>query len=311
MSENILTVPAEADSVTKRPTGTARQARIRQLRLQFHVLTRNALQKFAVGYLVALVLVAILAPYIVPYPESLGGGAHPKETLQAPSLSHPMGTDEFGRDIFSRVLYGARVSLGASLLTMTIAISVGATLGAVAAGFGGAVDEIVMRITDVFLSFPTIVLAIIITAFWGGGLQMAILALGISWWPWYARIVRGQALSVRERPFVKAAESIGTPKLKIIYGHILRSCSGPTLVSASLDLGYVILALAALSFLGLGAQPPTAEWGLMINQSRQYFLHAWWYMAFPGLAITVTVFCFSILGEGLGEVFNPKIRGRG
>lgn len=329
MGNQVVDVPAPTSSASERleetaATGTsistggeervvrsARRARLRQWRLSFHVLTRNGLQKFALGYLIALVLVAIFAPYIVPYPDAIRGVAHPNEVLQAPSWSHPFGTDEFGRDLFSRVLYGARISLTASVLVMVIAIGLGSALGVLAAGLRGIADEVIMRITDVFLSFPVIILAIIITAFWGGSLKNAILAMGVSWWPWYARLVRGQALSVRERPFVKAAECIGTSKINIIFGHILKSCTGPTLVNGSLDLGYVMLSLAALSFLGLGAQAPTPEWGLLINQSREYFLSAWWYMAFPGLAISVTVFAFSLLGEGLGEVFNPKIRGRG
>jgi peptide/nickel transport system permease protein len=290
---------------------SAARARLRQLRLGWHVLTLNNVQKFAVGYLIVLVVVGVLAPHIVPYPKSITSGINPAGALAAPSWSHPFGTDEFGRDIFSRVLYGARLSLEASVATVGLAVLLGSALGVMAAGFGGLVDEAIMRITDVFLAFPTVVLAIVIAAFWGGSLRNAVLALSVAWWPWYARLVRGQAISIRERQYVRAARSIGTSPLRIMFGHILRSSLGPTLVAASLDMGQVILSLAALSFLGLGAQPPTPEWGLMINQSREYFLQAWWYMAFPGMAIALTAFCWSILGEGMGLVFNPKTRGRG
>lgn len=289
---------------------SARRARLRQWRRQWHVINRNSLQRAALVYIVALIFAGILAPYIVPHPESIAGKIEASQTLQGPSWSHLFGTDEFGRDMFSRVVYGTRVSLGAAIVVIGIAIGVGSALGVIAAGIGGIVDEIIMRVTDIFLAFPVAVLAIIITAFWGGSLRNAIFALSVAWWPWYARLMRGTALSIRERPFVRAARSIGTSRFRILSGHILKSSLGPTIVMGSLDLGSVVLMLAALSFLGLGAQPPTPEWGLMINQSRTYFLHAWWYMAFPGLAIMLTVFCFSILGDGLGEMLNPKSRGR-
>jgi len=290
---------------------TAVRARLRQMRQQWHVLTRNNVQKAAVIFIALLCVAGVLAPYIVPYPDSITGKVVESEILEPPSWSHPFGTDEFGRDIFSRVLYGIRVSLAASVIVISIAIGLGATFGVIAAGARGIIDEVIMRITDIFLAFPVAVLAIVITSFWGGSLRNAIIALGISWWPWYARLVRGTALSIRERPYVRAARALGTSPLRIMFSHILKNSLGPTLVLASLDMGAVILMLATLSFLGLGAQPPTPEWGLMINQSRTYFLSAWWYMAFPGAAITLTVLSFSIVGEGLGEVLNPKGRGRG
>jgi peptide/nickel transport system permease protein len=265
----------------------------------------------AVIFIGILLFLAIFAPYVVPYPDAISGAVHEENTLAAPSWSHPFGTDDMGRDIFSRVLYGARISVVAGLLTVGLASLIGATVGVIAAGFGGLVDDILMRVVDIFLSFPTLILAIVIAAFWGGSLQTAVMALAISWWPYFARIVRGQAMSVRERPYVRAAESIGTSKLAQIFRHILPASIGPMLVSASLDIGFVILSLAALSFLGVGAQPPSSEWGLMITQSRTYFIQAWWYMVFPGIAITLTVLAFNLLGDGLGEVLNPKTRGRG
>ena len=229
----------------------------------------------------------------------------------APSWAHLFGTDEYGRDIFSRVLYGTRISLSVSFIVMTVAIAIGALVGVIAVGFGGMVDEVLMRITDVVLSFPGILLCILIAAFWGGGLVTAIIALVIPAWCWYARLVRSTAMSVRDRPFVRAARSIGTSRMRIIFGHILKSSMGPAVALGCLDLGTVILMLASLSFLGLGAQSPTPEWGLMINMSRKYFLNAWWYMAFPGLAISSVVLAFSILGDGFQDVLNPKSRGEG
>ena len=290
---------------------TAWQARRRQFRLQWHVLTRNKLQKAAVIYIGILIVLAILAPYIVPYKDAISGAVHAHSALLAPSWSHPFGTDEMGHDLLSRVAYGARISMFAGLVTVGLAVAIGATLGVIAAGVGGIVDEAIMRFVDIMLSFPTVVLAIVIAAFWGGSLTTAIFAMAITWWPYYARLVRGVAVSVRERPYVRAAESIGTSKTKQIFRHILPGSIGPMLVAASLDFGYVILSLAALSFLGVGAQQPTPEWGLLVNQSRTYFLQAWWYMAFPGIAISLTVLAFNILGDGLGEVINPKTRAKG
>jgi peptide/nickel transport system permease protein len=257
------------------------------------------------------VAVAVLSPYVVPYPGSITGDVDLVGRLAPPSLSHLFGTDEFGRDIFSRVLYGARISLVAAGLTVGFALLVGVSLGAIAAGVGGAVDEVIMRIADVFLSFPQMVLGIVIAAFLGPSIPNVILALVIAWWPWYTRLVRGVAVSVRQRPFVLAAETIGTSRRAIIFRHILPSSVGPTIVQASLDLGWVILAMSSLSFLGLGAQPPTPEWGLMVATSRAYFLESWWYMFFPGAAITLTVLAFNVLGDGLGDVLNPKSRGQG
>jgi peptide/nickel transport system permease protein len=181
-------------------------------------------------------------------------------------------------------------------------------LGAIAGGLGGVVDEIIMRITDVFLSFPPLLLAIAIAAFLGPNLRNAMLAIAISWWPWYTRIIRGQAVSIRERQFVRAARAIGTPRSSIIFKHILPNTFAPVIVQASMDIGGVILTIASLSFLGLGAQPPTPEWGLLISTSRTYFLNAWWYSTFPGLAIFITVLVFNLIGDGFREVLDPKTR---
>ena len=256
-------------------------------------------------------LVAITAPWIAPHPESIAGTPSPTEVLQAPSWSHLFGTDEFGRDLFSRILYGARISLIAGVATTLLSVIVGAFLGVLAAGMRGAVDEIIMRFCDIFLSFPMIVLAIVIAAFWGSGLTNAIIALSVVGWPFYARLIRGTAVSVRERPYVRAAQALGASRASIIFRHILPSSLGPVLTMASLSVGSTVLMLSAMSFLGVGAQPPPPEWGLLINQSRTYFMTAWWYMVFPGIAITLTVLAFNLLGDGLNEVVNPRTRGRG
>jgi peptide/nickel transport system permease protein len=233
---------------------------------------------------------------------------NPQDKLLAPSVEHYFGTDELGRDIFSRVLFGTRISLNTALLAVGISMLIGIPLGAIAGASEWYIDESIMRITDIFLSFPNLLLAIVIAATLGPSLQNAIVAIAVSWWPWYTRIVRGQAISLRERQFVKAAQAIGTPHYKIVFRHIIPNCVAPVIVQASMDVGGVILTIAALSFLGLGAQAPTPEWGLMINTSRTYFLTAWWYSFFPGMAIFVSVLVFNLLGDGLREVLDPKTR---
>jgi peptide/nickel transport system permease protein len=210
--------------------------------------------------------------------------------------------------MLSRVIYGTRISLQTALIAVSLALLIGVPLGAIAGGVGGAVDEIIMRITDVFLSFPPLLLAIAIAAFLGPSLQNAMLAIAISWWPWYTRIIRGQAVSIRERQFVRAARAIGTPMRRIIFSHILPNTMAPVIVQASMDIGGVVLTIASLSFLGLGAQPPIPEWGLLISTSRTYFLNAWWYSTFPGIAIFLSVLVFNLVGDGIREVLDPRTR---
>ena len=286
----------------------ALRAKLRENRIKWHVLTRNRLVQVCLVFVCLLVLAAVVAPYVVPHPEDVGAAVHPQDKLQSPSLRHPFGTDELGRDLFSRVVYGTRISLTAAVVTIAIALLIGIPLGALAGGVGGWVDDLIMRITDVFMSFPSVMLAIAIVAFLGSSLQNAIMAIAISWWPWYTRLLRSQAVTLRERQYVRAARAIGTPSRVIIFRHILPNALGPCIVQASLDLGSVILMLAALSFLGLGAQSPTPEWGLLVTMSRNYFLEAWWYMTFPGLAITITVLAFNVLGDGVREVLDPRSR---
>lgn len=282
--------------------------RIKSLRESLYLIARNKLSLTALIILVLLIVGALLAPYIIPYPKDLADATHTQIKLQAPSLEHLMGTDELGRDIFSRVVYGARVSLSAALAAVGLSLVIGIPLGAIAGSFGGWVDNLIMRITDVFLSFPPLLLAIAMVAVMGSSLNNAILAIALSWWPWYTRLIRGQAISVKERKFVQAAETIGTGRMKIIFKHIIPNCISPVIVQASMDIGGVILTVASLSFLGLGAQLPTPEWGLMISMGRRFFPDSWWYCIFPGLAIFVTVLCFNLLGDAIREILDPKTR---
>ena len=254
----------------------ALKPRIASFRESMYLLSRNKLSLAALIVLLVIVIAAALAPVIIPYPMDIADATHTAIKLQAPSAEHWMGTDELGRDLFSRVVYGARVSLTAAL----------AAVG------------------------PPLLLAIAMVAMLGSSLENAILAISLSWWPWYTRLIRGQAISVKERKFVQAAETIGTGRGKIIFKHIIPNCISPVIVQASMDIGGVILTVASLSFLGLGAQLPTPEWGLMISMGRTYFPDKWWYCIFPGLAIFITVLCFNLLGDAVREILDPKTRKR-
>ena len=284
--------------------------KMRSLRESLYLLARNRLSLFALVLLILIVLMALLAPWIVPFPQDIADEAHIAEKFMAPGAAHWFGTDELGRDVFSRVIYGGRVSLSTAVLAVGVALVIGVPLGAVAGTFGGAVDNVIMRITDIFLSFPPLLLAIALVSIMGSSLSNAILAISISWWPWYTRLVRGQAISIKERKFVQAAETIGTGKMKIIFRHFVPNCISPVIVQASMDMGGVILTVASLSFLGLGAQAPTPEWGLMISTGRTYFPDMWWCCIFPGLAIFITVLCFNLLGDAAREILDPKTRKR-
>jgi len=279
-----------------------------QLRLNVYLLKKNTLTKWALYGVVLLTLIALIVPIILPEDVHVTQDANPRDKLLPPSSDHLFGTDELGRDIFKRVLLGTNISLRTAVLAVGAAILIGVPIGAVAGYYGGFTDELLMRLTDIFLGFPPLLLAIVIAAFLGPDLNNATLAIALSWWPWYTRIVRGQAVSLTERPFVKAAQAMGTPSARIILKHIIPNCIAPVIVQASMDIGGVILTIAAISFLGLGAQPPTPEWGLMVSTSRNYFLNAWWYSIFPGLAIFFTVLIFNLLGDGLREILDPKTR---
>jgi len=284
------------------------RVKIKQTKESIYLLRKNTLTTIAVIVILLLVLVAIFAPLIIPYPSHISDAANMDAKFVAPSGEYWFGTDELGRDVFSRVLYGTRISIVTAIIAVALSLVIGVPLGAIAGTVGGAVDEVIMRVTDMFLSFPPLLLAIVLVSILGPSLQNAIIAIAIGWWPWYTRLVRGQAISLKERKFVQAAETIGTSRYKIIMRHIIPNTIAPVIVQASMDMGGVILTIASLSFLGLGAQAPMPEWGLMINNSRNYFPDVWWYSLFPGLAIFITVLVFNLLGDGVREILDPKTR---
>ncbi len=249
----------------------------------------------------AWILVAILAPLIAPY-DPLAQGA---TSFLSPRGGHLFGTDELGRDVFSRVLYGARVSIPIALLLVSLAMAIGGTVGAVAGYFGGFVDGIVMRAADLVFAFPAIILAMVVTAALGPSIRNAVLALVIVSWPSYARVVRGLVLSVGQTEYVAASRLLGASARRALARDVLPNVFGPVLVLATLDLGNAILLLSGLSFLGLGSQPPQPEWGAGVAEGTQYFQY-WWIGTFPGLAIFTVVLAFNFLGDALRDALDPQ-----
>lgn len=276
-------------------------------RTAWHLMTRNPL--FVVGLVICAVVVicAVFAPWLSPYEPNTINFA---DKLVPPGMAHPFGTDDLGRDILSRVIHGARTSLIIGVTVLTFALLIGIPIGLLAGYYGGRLDTLLMRTTDVFLAFPPLLLPIAITAALGAGLFNAMLALAVSWFPWYARIVRGAVLTVRGERYIDAARAMGAKDLWIMSRHALPNSTTPVFVQASMDFGYTILAAASLSFIGIGARPPTIEWGLMVALSRTKFLDFWWIAAFPGAAIFLTVLAVNLIGDGLRDVLDPRYRGR-
>ncbi len=261
------------------------------------------------GLLVILtwLVLAALAPLL---PLEDPGTVIIERKLQAPSWSHPFGTDDVGRDLVSRVIYASRVSVPAGLLVVAVTMTIGSVLGAVAGYFSGFVDSLIMRTCDAVLSFPSIILAMAIAAARGGpGLENAMVAVIVVLWPEYARLMRGQVLSIKHNDYVTAAESIGASQKRILFRHIIPGTDAPLVVKGTLDVGYAIVLTAGLSFIGIGAVPPTAEWGSMVSQGSRTGLQYWWYSTFPGLAIMSVVMALNFLGDGLRDALDPRRRG--
>jgi peptide/nickel transport system permease protein len=249
---------------------------------------------------------AAIGPAIVPYPLDATGAMHLSDKLRPPSWAHWFGTDEMGDDILTRVVVGTRTSLWVGLVITGIAAAVGVPLGVAAGYFGGRIRGVIMRITDVFLSVPGLVLALAIVAALGPGLLHGVLALAAVWWPGYVRLIEAKALTLRGEPYVEASRTMGAGHLWVLMRHILPNCLSPLVVKASMDMGLAILAAASLGFIGLGAKPPAPEWGAMISVARGYMPDWWWYSVFPGLAIFLTVLGFNLFGDGLRDVLDPR-----
>ena len=282
------------------------QSSFDEARYNGRVFFRDKLAFVGLAIIVITILMAVFAPWIAPYPEQGRGASDLKGRFEAPSTQHLMGTDREGRDVLSRVIFGARIPLIISFVVTAAIVIIGVPLGGLAGYYGGKIDEVIMRITDIFLAFPSLILAIAFVAFLGPSIRNVMIAIVVSWWPWYTRLVRGMAVSLRERPYVEAARTMGVGNFTVIRRHILPNALGPVIVQMTLDIGTVILAVAGLSFVGLGAQPPTPEWGLMVAEGREYILQQWWMGTFPGLAILILVLAFNLVGDGLRDVLDPR-----
>jgi peptide/nickel transport system permease protein len=284
-----------AGSVTvATPSGPSRLARLRAV-------GRQPLVVLGLAITLGWVIVAVAAPLIAPHDPL----AQQFELFQPPSKAHLFGTDELGRDVFSRVLYGARISLPLSLLLVTLAMLIGGVLGGIAGYYGKWVDSLVMRTTDLVFAFPAIVLAMVVTASLGPSIRNAVLAIVVVAWPTYARVVRGLVLTIGNSEYVQASRLLGASTRRTLLRDVLPNLAGPVVVLATLDLANAILLLSGLSFLGLGAQPPQAEWGSMVAVGTQYFQY-WWMGTFPGLAIFTAVLAFNFLGDSLRDQLDPS-----
>ena len=278
---------------------------MKELRLSLYIVRKSPLAMIGLSIISIFIFIAVFGDFFAPYnPLALDL----TQRLQSPSAAHLCGTDEFGRDVFSRLLSGAKLSIQTGIVVLMIAVPLGSLLGATAGYFGGKYDEVIMRTTDVFLAFPSLILAMAVSAALGPSLQNVMLSLIVVWWPSYARLVRSQALSVRENAYVEAARSAGASNARIIFRHILPNSISPVIVRATLEMGMVIIWSAGLSFLGFGAQPPSPEWGRLITEGRIYIFQAWWITGFPGLAIMLVVLGFNLLGDGLRDILDPKLR---
>jgi len=270
-------------------------------------LKRHRLATVGAIIIVLLILIAVSAPFVSPYDPLK---QNYDELLLPPSTKHWLGTDDLGRDMLSRIIYGSRYALLIGVAIVMIEMAVGVTLGLIAGFFGGFIDTVIMRFVDIMLSLPMLVLGLAIAGALGGGLLNVILAIGVIGWVEFSRLIRGEVLSVRASTFIEATRAIGTSNFRILIRHILPNTAASIIVLATLMIPDAILTSAALSFLGIGAQPPTPEWGLILSSGRNYLSTAWWIATFPGLAIMLTVLGFNFLGDGLRDALDPKLRGR-
>jgi len=268
---------------------------------------RNRLAVIGVVVVALLYAVAVLAPLIAPY-NPIAQHDLVRTGYLPPSPAHWLGTDRFGRDVLSRILYGARISLSIGFIAVAIAVVLGSVLGAVAGYLGGWLDALIMRFTDTVLAFPRLVLLIMIVALFNQSVTLIIVVLGLTQWPGTARLVRGEVLSLREREFIQAAYALGFKRTRIILRHLIPNVLAPVIVAATLGIGNTIVLEAGLSFLGLGVRPPTPSWGNMVADGRQNLLGAWWVATFPGLVIVLTVLAFNLVGDGLRDAMDPRLR---
>lgn len=282
-----------------------RQLLVEDWKHTLYLWRQNKLAMVGTVLVAFFILIAIFAPLIAPYDPI---EVDLSRTLLPPSSEHIFGTDQFGRDIFSRVVYGARIEVGIILLVTVISGTIGLAVGITAGYFGGVIDDVLMRITDVFLSFPNLILAMALSAMLGRGVFNAIIAISLVGWTIIARLARAESMKIKSLPYIEAIRALGASNIRILLLHILPMCMSPVLVQLSLRMGSIILTAAGLGFLGLGAQPPTPEWGAIVSDGRSYLVEQWWISTFPGLFIALVVLGFNLLGDGIRDMMDPRIR---
>ena len=270
-------------------------------------LFKDKLTGTATVMMLIFIVAAIFRPWLAPSAKEGAGATNVDNSYIGPGWQHLLGTDELGRDLLSRIIYGARPALLIALAVVGFAAIIGTLLGLIAGYAGGWIDNVIMRVSELFLSFPPLLLSLVAVTFLGPGLINALIALIISWWPWYARLIRVEASIVKSKPYVEISAAMGVPDRIIILRHILRNVTTPLIVQIAADLGTVILAAGSLAFIGLGAQPPSADWGLMVAQGRNLIFDQWWISTFSGLAIFLAVLSFNIIGDALRDHFDPRI----
>ena len=303
MTDKTLTYSSKKEWLLTDTPASAFQAAVGRTYLGLLEFLKNRLAVIGLLIIVALVFIAVFAPFIAPFDPLL---TNLSQRLLPLSSAHFFGTDEVGRDIFSRVVWGSRLTLYVIGLVAIIAAPVGIIVGTASGYFGGFIDTVLMRITDIFLAFPKLILALAFVAALGPGIENAIIAIAITSWPPYARIARGETITIRNSDFIRAIRLQGAGPIRIIIGHIMPLCLSSLIVRVTLDMAGIIITAAGLGFLGLGAQPPSPEWGAMTSSGRAYILDHWWLITMPGMAIFIVSLAFNLLGDGLREVLDPK-----
>ena len=274
----------------------------------FYRFRQSVLSLIGLAIVILLIAAALLGPNVVPYSADLAGAVHTAARFQPPGAAHWFGTNELGQDVFSLVLAGTRISLLSGLAVVAIGTAAGVLVGALAGFFGGWVDEVLMRLTDLILTVPSLILAMAVAAALGPGIVNMVAAIAVSWWPGYARLVRGEVMAKKGESFVIASTAAGAGVFRLLWRHILPNILSPVIVKMSLDVGFAVLTVASLGFIGVGVRPPTPEWGTLLAVARGNIPDDWWTAIFPGMAIFVAVFAFNLLGDGLRDLLDPRAR---
>lgn len=282
--------------------------RLKEFRYTLQRFRRSPLALAGTAIILLFFLTALFASWIAPHPEDAVNAVHMEKGFQPPTRNHLFGTDDMGRDIFSRVVMGSRISIMVGCIVVFISFAIGVPLGLIAGYAGGRISECIMRAADMFMSIPYLLLALTVAAVLGPNLRNAMIAISIPWWPIYARLARAQTLTVKNELYVRSARAIGASNARILFRHILPNCLAPLIVQSSIQFGQAILTAAALGFIGIGAPPPTPEWGLMVSIGRTYMPDKWWLTFFPGMAIFITTLGFNLFGDGLRDVLDPRLR---